>query len=268
MVLHQRGKPAVEASTRINQTPFCEQIVNYLFLGDAHGDLDFVVRACEIAARYSAEIIQVGDWGFIWPVRDSGSAGRVHYDENQLDKLSSVLITWGVTMRFIDGNHDWHPHLRNVAGMDGPNELAPRVIYQPRGSMYTDPEGTSFVFVGGAPSIDKSFRKDGISWWREEEITDEEVEKALYHKTCDVLVTHDAPDYPPSFLPKGDDTFRVKSRKSLNNVRSLRTALKPRLHVHGHWHYAYVDGVTRGLDCNYAIKFGDAYYLWDSKNAG
>jgi len=238
---------------------------NYLFLGDTHGDLDFVVRACELAAKHNAEIIQVGDWGFIWPIRELGGKNNLKYDEDQLLRLSSVLVAWGVTMRFIDGNHDWHPKLRELtADQDGPVQLAPRVIYQPRGSMYTDTDGTSFVFMGGAPSIDKSFRRDGVTWWAEEEITDEEMAKGLFWEFCDVLVTHDAPDYPPGFLPKGDPAFRQKSKQSLNNIKKLRTTLQPKLHVHGHWHHAYVDGVTRGLDCNYG-KFPGSVYLWSNE---
>lgn len=239
-----------------------------LFLGDCHGDLDFVVKACDLAVKHNAEIIQVGDWGFIWPVRNKGvhfESPNVRYDENQLLKLSSVLVAWGVTMRFIDGNHDWHPeltrlsHNQNLIGM----EIAPRVIYQPRGSQHTDEDGTTFVFMGGAPSIDKAFRTDGVSWWATEEITDEQMEQGLHWGKCDVLVTHDAPDYPPGFLPKGDPKFRVASKRSLNNIKKLRTKLGPSLHMHGHWHHAHVDGVTRGLDCNYARYFNDSVYLWN-----
>lgn len=228
---------------------------NYLFLGDTHADLDFVVKACDIAAKNNAEIIQVGDFGFIWP-------NRGKYDENQLRTLSSVLVMHGVTMRFLDGNHDFHTKLKELAPERVTTKLAPRVFYQPRGSTHVDEDGTKFLFMGGAPSIDKAFRRDGVSWWAEEEITEDDMGEALNHTSADVLVTHDAADYPPGFKPKGEPEFRVASKRSLNNIKELRTHLKPALHVHGHWHHAYVDGVTRGLDCNYARYFNDSVYLW------
>lgn len=233
-----------------------------LFLGDTHGDLDFVHLACIIASDNNAEIIQVGDWGFVWP---NGS---------QLDDLSKKMVAWNVKMRFIDGNHDWHSKLNELAVAAGgvpdaggivrtPVEIAPNVIYQPRGSHYKDDDGTVFSFMGGAPSIDKHFRRDGLSWWATETITKEDMEVAMDSPKCHVLVTHDAPDYPPGFRPKGEPEFRVASKQSMNNVKRLRTINGPRLHVHGHWHYAYVDGVTRGLDCNWASNMSLAYFLWE-----
>jgi len=240
--------------------------MNYLFLGDTHGDLDFVARAAEVAAENDAQIVQVGDWGFIWTHN-----GQV---TNQVKQLSIELERAGekhakppVVMRFIDGNHDHHPELRREAlhaDASGSVSLAHNVIYQPRGSVYEDVEGTRFLFVGGAPSIDKAYRTKGISWWPEETITHEDMEKAFSHENIHVLVTHDAHDYPPGYSPKGDPEFRKQSNQSLGKVWRLRKHYNPVLHVHGHWHYRYTDGVTIGLASN-INRFNDALYLW-SKN--
>lgn len=228
--------------------------MNFLFVGDTHGDLDFVEEMARKAAEHNATIIQVGDWGFVWP------------NGNQIKKLSATLRAHRVTMRFIDGNHDWHDELNRLAGyVRHAVELEPNVIYQPRGSTY-EHDGTKFLFMGGAPSIDKGNRTPGKSWWPTEYITDEDMAVALLHEKCDVLVTHDAPDFPAGFMPRdgfgGDTSFRAKSKRSMDNIWRLRDHLKPSLHMHGHWHHAHVSGVTRGLDCNYARYPGDAYYLW------
>lgn len=218
--------------------------MNYLFLGDTHGDLYFAAQAAEMARDYNAEIIQVGDWGFLWP---GGSS---------LDALSKILVDHNVTMRFIDGNHDWHPELKRRTPGRSETEIAPKVIYQPRGS--TD---NGFLFLGGAPSIDRHMRTPGKSWWPEETITPEDMDAALSHENIDVIVTHDAPDYPPGFAPLGDPAFRQKSTQSMNDIRSLIRHYSPKLHVHGHWHHRYTSGVTTGLDCNYG-KFNSAVMLW------
>lgn len=239
--------------------------MNYLFLGDTHGDLDFVVRAAELAAENDAEIIQVGDWGFIWTWLNMKT--MVSSISNQVKQLSIELERAGekfakppVVMRFIDGNHDHHPELRRLSGGDATN-LEHNVIYQPRGSVHEDKDGTRFLFLGGAPSIDKIMRTPGVTWWPEETITQDEFELARQAENIDVLVTHDAHDYPYGFKPKGDPKFREQSAQSMEYIRRLLYKHNPKLHVHGHWHFAYVDGITRGLDCNYG-KFPGAIYLW------
>ena len=239
-----------------------------LFVGDPHGDLDFIEHAAGLAAEHDAEMIVVGDWGFLWP------------SSNQLNALSIALTRAGekfakppVTMRFIDGNHDWHPELRRLTfeaifRSDGGYgfEVAPNVRYQPRGSVYEDADGTRFLFCGGAPSIDRSLRTPGRSWWPEEVISETEYRRSLSAEgPIHVLVTHDAPDYPPGFMPKGDPDFRERSCRSMEMVRGLIDHHQPELHVHGHWHTRATTrrGNTRieCLNCNYA-RFPDSVMLW------
>jgi len=231
--------------------------MNYLFVGDTHGDLRFVESVAAIASDYNCEIIQVGDWGFLWPRRD------------QLKQLSDILVEFGVVMRFIDGNHDDHPRLRTWKSNEwqpaGTEHviMAPNVIYQPRGSVHEDKDGVRFLFMGGAPSIDKAHRTPGRSWWPEEVITEAEMERATKAENIRVLVTHDSPTFPPGFTPKGDPDFRVQALESQNNIATLIEHYKPELHVHGHWHFRYKAGITIGLDCNNA-RLNDAYYFWHS----
>ena len=40
-------------------------------------------------------------------------------------------------------------------------------------------EGFTFLCLGGACSTDKEYRKEGVSWWKDEEITNEDVNNAL-----------------------------------------------------------------------------------------
>lgn len=224
--------------------------INYLFCGDPHGDLSYIANVADIASKEQAVIVCVGDWGFIWP---NGSTVK---------KLSALLRAYDVTMRFIDGNHDWHSEIWRRAPSRFATEIEENVIYQPRGSNYVDPDGTKFVFMGGAPSIDKYMRKDGVSWWATEMITPGDMAVALGQGSCDVLVTHDAPQYPPGYGPKGDAAFIQYSTQSMNDIAKLKRELKPSLHVHGHWHTKYFNGTTVGLDCNWATHPEDSYMLW------
>lgn len=226
----------------------------YLFLGDTHNDLDFAESAAQFARKHDAELIQLGDWGFLWP------------GHSQLDQLSDMLVGLGVTMRFVDGNHDDHPTLRKLRGRQrrhGATQIAPHVIYQPRGSVHEDEDGTRFLFLGGAPSIDRALRIPGESWWPEEQITEPEFCFARSAKgPIHALVTHDAPDYPPGFSPKGSLSYQHDQERSLRHVDTLIRHHRPALHIHGHWHVRYTrqhetGTIVAGLDCNQR----DAAYL-------
>ncbi len=92
------------------------------------------------------------------------------------------------------------------------------------------------MFIGGASSIDKAMRTEGMNWWPDEQCSQEELASlyALYkeHKP-DVMVTHEAP-------------HRVA--RSLFNVRGwewsdtrfhfdqMIEAHHPKLWIFGHWH--------------------------------
>lgn len=203
--------------------------VPILFLGDTHGDLYCLERACKAAKKGGADlIVQVGDWGYLWP------------------KTKLVQAAWEIVedaylhMIWIDGNHDWHPQLYTLAAIGDKDWLdEPGNYYCPRGDGWTW-QGLKFVGLGGAPSIDKDNRKPGKSWWPEENLTELQVERALEHASTptDVLVTHDAPFLPPGISgwpvrPAGFDELAQATRDSIKRVQA---ALKPRLLVHGHYH--------------------------------
>ena len=53
--------------------------------------------------------------------------------------------------------------------------------------------GKEFAGLGGAPSIDKMNRREHISWFSQEEITQADVDYVRLIEAADVLITHDAP---------------------------------------------------------------------------
>jgi Calcineurin-like phosphoesterase len=233
---------------------------NYLFVGDSHGDMEFATRASLLARQHGAEIVQCGDWGFLWP------------GHSQLKELSDMLVGDGVLMRFVDGNHEDHVSLRKLlkSSSSVANIISPNVLYQPRGSTHEDEDGTRFLFLGGAPSIDRASRIAGESWWPEEIITDTEWKRAMAAKgPFHVLVTHDAPAFPPGFSPKGSPGYRHDQDRSMKLIDSLITQHRPQLHVHGHWHARYKrrhpsGALVIGLDCNQpdSTHLNDSTLLW------
>ncbi len=229
----------------------------YLFLGDSHADIDFAEDAMHIAKLEECqEIIQLGDWGFHWP------------NKVQVNYLSVLLQRYNVTMRFIDGNHDNHDWLDTITPKNTRDSIAisPNLIYQPRGSVHVDEDGTRFLFVGGAPSIDKDYRTPGKSWWPQEALSEEQYQFALAAQgPFDVLVTHDVGEYPPGYGPKGTAEFLPLGKRSMEMMAGLAAKHVPTTHIHGHWHTRYDrhNGVTHtiGLASN-VNRFSEAFMVW------
>lgn len=212
-----------------------------LFVGDLHGSLEDAERACQHAYALGIHhLVQVGDWGFLWPGHDKAT------------ELRGILQNYGVVMRFIDGNHD--DHLRLRSGIVDYQSLK----YMPRGSTWTD-DGARYLFLGGAPSIDHRSRTPGASWWPEETITQEDVDRCLAVGPIDVMVTHDAPIIPVGFSDDvGSEWFRIAGPASRAAVAAVVDHHRPQLLVHGHWHRRYVRGfrptnaheiLIEGLSC-------------------
>ena len=66
-----------------------------------------------------------------------------------------------------------------------------------RGEIYNI-YGSRFFTFGGARSVDKDRREEGVSWWKEEEPTDEEIaygQKQLMSNINDIdyIITHETP---------------------------------------------------------------------------
>ena len=70
-------------------------------------------------------------------------------------------------------------------------------IHRFNSEVFTINDKTIFTF-GGGYSTDRAYRKEGVSWWKGELPTHEEVNYALqslekYNTHVDIILTHDAP---------------------------------------------------------------------------
>lgn len=223
-----------------------------LFVGDLHGSVFDLRQVVNRARRMGAHIVQLGDWGFLWP-------------GTERDKVADQIVRdAGVRLAFIDGNHDWHDELPRrwpelVAGDPDLGDYDPGIYYIPRGGRVVAGHFMA-VGMGGAPSIDREVRlQSGRKWWPTEEITDAQAEDTIAvglggpspqddydWEKAKVLLTHDAPFVPHVLAPLKDtmwsDTaewFEPLSRRSTALVAKVHDALTPDLHVHGHYHIAY-----------------------------
>ncbi len=231
------------------------------FVGDSHGNaawLGFAIRAAE--SNGSHRLVQLGDFG-LWP----GHRGEVF-----LDEVAERLERHDVQLVFIDGNHDWHEQrLRLKPEEDGLVTLRPRLRYAPRGAVFEIAPGVRALAVGGAPSIDRDVRTQGVDWWPEEVLSFVEIERCLDAGPVDLVIAHDAPIEVP--IPGIDDLWKpgVIHRKVMS---ALWSRARPRWWFSGHYHQrvsVIVDDpagfATRFevLDCDLAQNSGRGWVAVD-----
>lgn len=238
---------------------------NVLILGDTHGQFDWmehVVIPYAATARCHT-IMQVGDFGFVWD-------NDIDVVNATLDRLNALLAGVNVSLLFLPGNHENHPMLAHLASeaartSEGHYALRSHLFYTGRSAVWTW-EGLRVAAVGGATSIDRHMRKPGVSWWPEEELSEEELQRALDFGPVDVLFTHDAPaGVPMKLIPD------LVSAMHRTNMSHLGRMLKPSLWFHGHYHESFVykfehqAGYTtvRGLGCDHAANAADSMVALD-----
>lgn len=226
-----------------------------LILGDSHCDLEHIDFAYDKAERFDCDaIFVVGDFGY-WS----------NFKEGQNFLLFCALraARTEIPLYFLDGNHEYHPDLLAMVedeGREGFIELEQHFYYSPRGNTW-EWDGVKFMSVGGAHSIDRMARTDGIDWFEAELITEEDVEYASTQGQVDVLLSHDAPlavDMSAQMVSHGRNMIKGDLKTIANRERLQRivNSCTPKIVIHGHWHLQYQDrpfeGMkVMGLDCNH-----------------
>lgn len=131
--------------------------------------------------------------------------------------------------KFFLGNHD-NPSYRNHPNCIG-----------------TYGTWNDLFFVSGADSIDKHMRTEGVDWWRNEELSNEEMDAAfdLYKQTKPkTIITHEAPFHIHKIL---SEVARVRNpnTKDWGEPKGNRTAFlfdrmyqyhRPKNWIFAHWH--------------------------------
>ena len=221
------------------------------FAGDWHANTAWAVRAVRHAKDNGASvIIHTGDFGY-------------DYTTEFALVLEEALAEAGILLLFVRGNHDDPDFLDNLDGNDlGFKPVTSHIWYIPQGKSWTW-DGVRFLGLGGAHSIDRLFRVEGVSWWARETISTVDAFKAAHQGEVDVMITHDCPagvTIPGLDKPSGWDARELAlSHRHRERLYEVVLKVKPRLLVHGHYHTRYTGFLdigaavqTRvvGLDCD------------------
>lgn len=224
--------------------------------GDWHGDTWAARAALNAFARENiTTVVHVGDFGFGF-----GQSGAIF-----IRKVQDTLRRLGMTIFIAPGNHEDYVRIHaKPVREDGWIEYTKNILVAPRGHRWTFGE-RSFVFLGGANSIDREWRTPGVSWWEEEQISLGDVFRTVDGGHADIMVTHDCPLGVP--LPLGNAMMWTEeglqyATGSRVMLRQAVDGVKPELLLHGHYHifhdtYSTLnDGLTDyiiravGLDMN------------------
>lgn len=230
------------------------------FMGDLHGDDQFLRQAAKKIATFGCDtIVQLGDNG-VWPWWQKGGP-------EWLRDVEKIMRQYGLVMVALTGNHDWHEGVYSAdVDDDGFHVLTDRLRFAPRGHRWTW-SGVEFLAIGGAHSVDKaaslaemrkknkkqdvygSSKRRYECWWETETVTPEQAAKAMEGGHADIVVAHDVPLYVDmafqiakqhgKFL-KGDDGT-VAHRRIMTDIFD---AVRPHHWFHGHYHLRYTDRVN------------------------
>lgn len=166
--------------------------MNRVFItGDTHGTIDLkkiTMRHFPVQKELNKSdiLIVCGDGGLCWSGGNDDKCLQQWYE----DKNFTTLI--------VDGNHENHvlisklPIIEKFGGKV--HQVSNSVFYTIRGEIYNF-NGKSYFSLGGADSVDKGLREEGISWWSQEQITERDIINAKknlrrYSYKIDYVLTH------------------------------------------------------------------------------
>lgn len=241
-----------------------------LLLGDIHGNFNFLKHKINSKNITDCTIIQVGDFGIGFTYKEN--------DELTLNNLNDFLKDFNVTMYAIRGNHD-NPDFFNGSYVLSNLKLLPD---------YTtlNIEGTNFLFIGGAISVDRTERikqnnsnirygsRKRCYWDNEGIVYKPEITKTV--KGIDILVTHTAPDWCEPNNKLGFGSFVEDwAKNDINLIRDLsleRNEMtnifldlyennKIKKHFYGHFHFSKFD-THNGVD-HHLLDINELYQFYN-----
>lgn len=234
-----------------------------MLVGDTHANVRWANNVCLAAEKAEVDlIIQLGDFGFV-------------FEKDFLDEWAKAYCpVW-----FLRGNHDdteWIKHRTPNNRLYGPEpvNVAKNLWYLPDGCSFTL-GATSFRVLGGAYSIDRRYRTEYVSWWRDETLTQEGMFAAYEGGFVDVVLAHDAPQGIPA-LEKYLQSFDLPYKMDYDSLQSRKAhsfamqGIEPSLYFHGHYHFPYEDKwvsedghvtIVKGLHMNNTSLRDNTYVL-------
>ena len=182
-----------------------------VLVGDIHGKFRPFHALAERVLGRGVAVVQIGDFGHGFLDAGMAASARDFFGEN------------AGACGFIRGNHDDPEACRMMPGWipDGHHDAA-----------------RDIMFVGGAFSVDRHLRTQGLDWWEDEECSIAEL-NGIFDRYVEVkpriMVTHDAPSRAIEAAFPRVQHFRPLSRTT-QAFDAMFEAHRPDAWIFGHWH--------------------------------
>lgn len=200
--------------------------------GDWHGNQSWLRAMTPAICRLAPDVttvMQLGDW---W------------MDPRASDDIFAAA---GITRVYVTlGNHEpWSEITPLLDAHPGAAVRVSEVTWLLPRPARLQIGGRAVLSLGGAASVDRYLREEGVSWWPDEAVTDEQVEAAIEGDSVDLMLTHESPAGTPVSSvrevlrtnPLGfPDQMRAESAVSQARVGFVWDTLRPELLIHGHMH--------------------------------
>lgn len=187
----------------------------------------------------------------------AGDFGLVFKGNSAEAQMLDWLQEKNFTTLFVDGNHENFGLLNSypVEEWHGGkvHKIRPNVIHLMRGQVFTICGKTVFTF-GGAKSIDKMYRTEGISWWPEELPSHAEQEEGLANLDkvdwkVDYVITHGCSSEDHSAILAKHGLVEYDEYDTINKYLSeVKSRLTYKQWFCGHYHF---DEVVNGVNFLY-----------------
>lgn len=225
--------------------------MNRIFVtGDCHGSLNKIIDFIEKYDLQNDGIIVCGDMGLYWRCDQKDAEENIKFYEEHCR---------GTHLYWLDGNHE-NFDIINSWNCDK-NYLynnSEHIHYCPRG-LITNIELANgnikkVLFMGGADSVDKIWRVEHISWWKDESITDEDIKDI--NGTYDYVFSHCCPrsvfDNNKVFLCT---ITNINENNAIHQSEDKLEELKNNI-IFNKWFFAHYH-IDRKLDNKYQCIFTD-----------
>ena len=220
--------------------------------GDKHGSqemYELTRRRRPVELGGDDMLIVAGDFGLFW--RDTPTTQEAHW-RRWVDEQK-----W--TTLFIDGNHenfdilDRFPEEQKWGGSVG--RAGEKIYHLKRGEIY-EIEGMRILAFGGAQSIDRMHRVEGVEWWPREIPSYVEVQHCLdtisdHDNDVDYVITHTCPREVARWM-EGKYGFGKRDDPVTQTLSHIASAVTYKQWLFGHWHVTMEFGKYRCLYHDYA----------------
>lgn len=203
------------------------------FLGDHHGEYQAINNIIKHNDMKDCYILHVGDGG-------EGFIPFERKQQRQYEYHNNFFKGRGIRYFSIRGNHSNPEHFKGNVNLSNFTLLEDYSVLT-----YNN---KTIQLIGGAISLDRVYRKQGVSYWEDEPINFD----AAKCKEVDVLITHSAPNW---CFPYGLNNDIVKrwcslDSKLLQDLTEERELLakvfdlcKPSVYAYGHFHMSHIEHI-------------------------